>query len=80
MNDERIYLTVPFAEKDEVKAIAEQLQEQGIVPWLDEWELQPGRPWQPILEEQIRKIKSAAVFVSKTGMGPWHQYCELKQH
>ena len=40
-------------------------------PWLDEWELRPGLPWQPLLEEQIGTIKSAAVFVGKNGTGPW---------
>ena len=39
-------------------------------PWLDEWKLRPGLPWQPLLEEQIGKIKSAAVFVGKNGRGP----------
>jgi len=33
----------------------------------------PGRPWQRALEEQIRKIKAAAVFVGPQGIGPWHR-------
>jgi len=45
--------------------------ELGILPWLDEWQLPPGRPWQKELEGQIRKISSAAVFVGKNGIGPW---------
>ena len=56
-----------------VKEIGEQLMERGILPWLDEWELQPGLPWQRLLEQQIAKIKSAAVFVGKNGIGPWQQ-------
>ncbi|GAC1559799.1 MAG: hypothetical protein NVS2B2_20420 [Ktedonobacteraceae bacterium] len=56
-----------------VKKIGEQLQERGLLPWLDEWELRPGLLWQRKLEEQIGKIKSAAVFVGKDGMGPWQQ-------
>ena len=47
--------------------------DQGIVPWLDEWELRPGVPWQRLLEEQIAKIKSAAVFVGREGIGPWQR-------
>ena len=39
--------------------------------WLDEWELRPGLPWQQLLEEQISRIKSAAVFVGKKDIGPW---------
>ena len=56
-----------------MKAIAEQLKARSIVPWLDEWELPPGRPWQRILEKQIKQIKAAAVFVGKSGIGPWQQ-------
>jgi len=40
---------------------------------LDEEQLRPGVPWQPLLEMQIKKIKSAAVFVGKGGIGPWQQ-------
>jgi TIR domain len=54
-----------------VQKIGERLQEEEILPWLDVWELRPGMPWQPALEEQINSIKSAAVFVGKSGRGPW---------
>lgn len=54
-----------------VKQIGEQLIANGIRPWLDEWNLIPGRPWQRALEEQIAKIKSVAVFVGDSGLGPW---------
>jgi small GTP-binding protein len=59
--------------KPRVKDIGEKLKEQGILPWLDEWELRPGLSWQRLLEKQIRQIKSAAVFVGKDGIGPWQQ-------
>ena len=49
------------------------MKEHGILPWLDEWELRPGLPWQRLLEEQIGQIKSAAVFIGKDGIGPWEQ-------
>jgi hypothetical protein len=48
-----------------------RLKKRGILPWLDEWELRPGLPWQKVLEKEIKKIKSAAVFVGKNGIGPW---------
>jgi hypothetical protein len=59
--------------KPRVKEIGEKLKEQGILPWLDEWELRPGLSWQRLLEKQIRQIKSAGVFVGKDGIGPWQQ-------
>ena len=39
--------------------------------WLDEEELRPGHPWQPLLEEGIRTSKSVAVLVGAKGIGPW---------
>jgi small GTP-binding protein len=59
--------------KPRVKEIGEKLKEQGILPWLDEWELRPGLSWQRLLEKQIRHIKTVAVFVGKDGIGPWQQ-------
>jgi TIR domain len=54
--------------------IANRLKERGLLPWLDEWELQPGMPWQRSLEEQIANVNSAAVFVGSSGIGPWQQH------
>jgi hypothetical protein len=50
--------------------IAQQLQQNGLKPWLDVWELQPGAIWQVGLEQQIESIRAAAVFVGKDGLGP----------
>lgn len=60
-------------DKPEVIKIARQLQQQGLKPWLDDWELPPGISWQERLEEQIEQIKSAAVFVGNSGFGPWQK-------
>ena len=67
-----VFLSYNRGDKVAVKKIGEDLKKYGILPWLDEWELRPGLPWQRALEQQIRTIKSAAVFVGKSGMGPWH--------
>jgi serine/threonine protein kinase len=58
-------------DKPAVRSIDRQLRSQGILPWLDEAELIPGRPWQEELERQIGKIRAAAVFVGPSGIGPW---------
>jgi TIR domain len=63
-------------DKPQVKDIGRSLKELGILPWLDEWELRPGMPWQDALEQQIGCVKSAAVFVGSEGVGPW-QHQEL---
>lgn len=68
-----VFLCHSWVDKPAVKAIAQQLKAQGILPWLDEWELPPGQPWQQLLEQQIANIKSAAVFVGAGGVGPWQE-------
>lgn len=68
-----VFLCHNNKDKFEVKKIGELLKERGIYPWLDEWELRPGFPWQRLLEEQIEQIKSAAVFVGEDGIGPWQR-------
>ena len=68
-----VFLCHNSKDKDAVVDIAFELQERGLVPWLDEWALPPGVPWLPLLEEQIGQIKSAAVFVGADGLGPWQE-------
>ncbi len=68
-----VFLCYNSQDKPEVREIALKLKEQGLTPWLDEWELRPGFSWQELLEEQIEQIKSAAVFVGSSGLGPWQQ-------
>jgi GTPase SAR1 family protein len=68
-----VFLCHNVADKPAVRWTAERLRERGILPWLDETELRPGRPWQEELEQQIGRIRAAAVFVGPNGMGPWHK-------
>jgi hypothetical protein len=68
-----VFLCHNSADKPAVRAVARQLRARGILPWLDEWELPPGQPWQPLLERQIERIRSAAVFVGRAGVGPWQE-------
>jgi hypothetical protein len=66
-----VFLCHNSVDKPAVRDIAKRLKACGRSPWLDEWELRPGLPWQELLEEQIGQIGSAAVFVGQDGFGPW---------
>jgi GTPase SAR1 family protein len=68
-----VFLCHNSADKPKVKKIGEQLLKRGILPWLDEWELQPGVSWINVIDKQIDNLKSAAVFVGRDGIGPWHR-------
>lgn len=70
-NDFDVFLCHNSDDKPAIKIIGEKLKELGILPWLDEWELRPGLPWQRALDEQITNIRAAAVFIGKNGIGPW---------
>jgi|WetSurMetagenome_2_1015567.scaffolds.fasta_scaffold176230_1 hypothetical protein len=66
-----VFLCHNSSDKPTVRHLAEELKSRGIVVWLDEWELVPGRPWQEALEEVIQTVRSAAVLVGVDGFGPW---------
>jgi hypothetical protein len=66
-----VFLCHNSEDKPAVREIAQQLVREGITPWLDEREIRPGTSWQTALEQQIGFIKSAAVFVGDSGIGPW---------
>ena len=69
-----VFLCHNSNDKMEIKRIGEQLKQQGLKPWSDEWEFRPGLPWQRELARQIGHIKSAAVFVGSSGFGPWQEH------
>ncbi|MGR8953070.1 MAG: TIR domain-containing protein [Gammaproteobacteria bacterium] len=66
-----VFLCHNSEDKPEIRRIADDLIRLGILPWLDEREILPGSLWQSALEDQIASIKSAAIFVGKSGIGPW---------
>ena len=68
-----VFLCHNSKDKLQVIAIGERLRERGIRPWLDVWEIRPGRRWQKELQRNIRAVKSAAVFIGPRGPGPWQE-------
>lgn len=66
-----VFLCHNSKEKHAVRQINALLQKRKVATWLDEEQLPPGRAWQDLLEQQIQSIKSVAVFVGESGIGPW---------
>jgi eukaryotic-like serine/threonine-protein kinase len=66
-----VFLCHSSEDKQAVREIAQELVKVGIKPWLDEDQIRPGTPWQTALGQQIKNIKSAAVFVGSGSLGPW---------
>jgi formylglycine-generating enzyme required for sulfatase activity len=69
-----VFLCHNSEDKPFIRDIAQRLRAQSLVPWLDEEQLLPGRDWLDILERDVERIKTVAVFVGKSGLGPWQRW------
>ncbi len=67
----QVFLSHNSQDKPTVRELARCLEDRGIRVWLDEEQLIPGRNWQPLLEDGIRRSRTGAVLVGKDGLGPW---------
>ncbi|WP_295393604.1 TIR domain-containing protein, partial [uncultured Thiodictyon sp.] len=65
------FLSHNSRDKPAVRELATTLRAGGISVWLDEEQLRPGVPWQPLLESGIAASRSVAVLVGADGLGPW---------
>src|SRR5438132_11036266 len=66
-----VFLSHNSNDKPAVRELKSLLAANEVRVWLDEDELQPGIPWQRLLEAGIKRSKSVAVLVGKDGLGPW---------
>lgn len=69
-----IFMSYNSEDWEPVQKIAIYLADHtGLRPWFDRWELIPGEPWLQDLERGLTFSKTCAVFVGKSGEGPWQQ-------
>jgi hypothetical protein len=66
-----VFLCHNGEDKPAVRDVNATLKRTGIRTWLDEEQLPLGTPWQAELEKQISQVAAAAVFVGRSGLGPW---------
>jgi hypothetical protein len=66
-----VFLSYKSDDRPRVLSIAQSLKSVGLRPWLDVWDLIPGRPWQEELEKAIPRVKAAAICYGPSGFGPW---------
>jgi PhnB protein len=66
-----VFLSYNRSDKYTVKNLAHALLQNGLKPWLDEWNLIPGAPWQPEIEKVLKKCRSVAVLIGPSGLSPW---------
>ena len=77
MSKEFIFLSYSRADQPAVEIIAERLRREGLNPWLDIWNLIPGQPWQPDIENTLAQSYACVVFLGPGGIGPW-QHEEMR--
>ena len=68
-----VFLSYNREDLDQVVEVGRKLKAEGLLPWLDVWEILPGTSWIRALGEIIKSVKSTAVFVGSSGIGPWQQ-------
>lgn len=67
-----VFLSHNGEDKEAVEELARRLEDEAqLKPWLDKWNLVPGRPWQEALEEALDASRACAVFLGPSGIGPW---------
>ena len=71
--DYDVFLAYNSEDLAEVRAIGEKLKERGVLPWFDVVDLRPGTLFQNEIGGVLEKVKSVAVFVGKSGVGPWER-------
>ena len=68
-----VFLCHNSEDKPAVELIGTQLQDAGLKPWLDKWDLRPGSDWMELIEEQTQSVRAVAVFVGESDLGPWQK-------
>ena len=66
-----VFLSHAMLDKPTLKELARRLKAEGIEPWLDKWNLIPGDPWMPAIEEALAECATCAVFIGPGDLGPW---------
>ncbi len=72
-----VFLAHNSQDKPSVEVIAAELKRRGVNVWIDKEQVPPGRWFQVAIQEAIRKVKSAAIFIGPHGLGKW-QALELR--
>jgi hypothetical protein len=66
-----VFLSHSSHDKPAVRQLKAMVVKHDLAVWLDEDQLQPGIPWQPLLERGIKSSRSVAVLIGNDGLAPW---------
>ena len=60
-------------DKVQVEIIADKLKRRNIKSWIDKEQILGGQSFQSVIQEVIPTVKSAAIFIGKSGLGNWQK-------
>nr|VFK32110.1 MAG: TIR domain-containing protein [Candidatus Kentron sp. MB] len=66
-----VFLSHNSQDKPLVRELVQALKSRGLMVWLDDEQLVPGRPWQKALETTILTTRSVLILVGNSGLSPW---------
>ena len=66
-----VFISHSSQDKPMVERLARALQQEGLKPWFDKWDLVPGDRWQEALERAILDTPALLVCYGPSGSGPW---------
>jgi tetratricopeptide (TPR) repeat protein len=67
------FLSYNSQDRPAVKQVAERLKREKLNLYLEEWELAPGREFQPALADALHESRTCVVFLGPNGLGPWQK-------
>lgn len=71
-NERQVFLCHNSKDKAEVEKVRNCLKDMyEIKTFMDKYDFETFKPWEHQLEGEIFSVGAAAVFVSKSGLGPW---------
>lgn len=71
-NERQVFLCHNSRDKLEIEKVRDCLKNiYKIQTFMDKYDFETFKPWENQLEEEISNVGAAAVFVSKSGLGPW---------
>jgi len=68
-----VFLSHSHTDAQWVEQLATQLQEQGMTPWLDKWEIIPGSSWQQAITKGLNEAKCCVVCLGADKADGWFQ-------
>jgi hypothetical protein len=70
-SDFDVFISYNFQDRAQARDLKVKLEKRQLSVWLAEDELQPGRPWQPLIEMGLERSGSVIVALGPAGIGDW---------